>query len=288
MRSKHWRYGICNLAHLLWVLVVSLTVADVVRAQNVPPTTAPVPTLHPALFLVGDSIMKTGAGDGERGPWGMGYELIPMFDPTRIHVYNEGAGGRSSRGYIGEGLWAKILTRMEKGDFVILMFGHNDAANSANYPDRITVKGSDDQTQEIESPVTHEKETIHTYGWYLRQYAKDVKEKGATLVICSPVPRNQWADGKIRRGFDGYAGLASEAAKMSGTLFIDLNTIAADRYDAMGQEKTRAYFADNQHTTKAGAKVNAVSLIAGLKQLKDCPLGSMVLASPSTKPAGSN
>jgi hypothetical protein len=66
------------------------------------------PTQPPTLFLVGDSIMKTGAGNGERGPWGMGYELIPSFDATKIHVYNEGLGGRSSRGYIEEGAWTSV------------------------------------------------------------------------------------------------------------------------------------------------------------------------------------
>src|SRR5580658_6214625 len=128
-----------------------------------------IETQHPALFLVGDSIMHTGAGNGEAGPWGWGSEIIPMFDPAKIHVYNEGLGGRSSRGYIEEGAWKKILDRLRPGDWVIVQFGHNDAANSENYPDRTTLKGDGDETQEIESPVTHEKETIHSYGWYMRQ-----------------------------------------------------------------------------------------------------------------------
>src|SRR5580692_10446750 len=66
-------------------------------------------TKHPALFLVGDSIMHTGTGTGDVGPWGWGSEIIPMFDATKIHVYNQGLGGRSSRGYIEEGAWAKIM-----------------------------------------------------------------------------------------------------------------------------------------------------------------------------------
>ena len=228
--------------------------------------------LHPALFLVGDSIVKTGRGNGETGPWGWGSELIPLFDPAKIHVYNEGRGGRSSRGYIEEGAWAKIVAQLAPGDFVMLHFGHNDAKNSANYPDRVTVSGNGDETQEIESPVTHQKETIHSYGWYLRQYVKEAKAKGATVIICSSAPRNTWVDGKIKRGLDGYAQWAAEAAKASGALFIDLNTLAANRYDALGQEQAAKYFFDYQHTTKAGARLNAESVVEGLKQLKDCPL----------------
>ena len=234
----------------------------------------PVVTQHPALFLVGDSIMHTGTGNGETGPWGWGSEIIPMFDATKIHVYNEGLGGRSSRGYIQEGAWAKILDRMQPGDWVIVQFGHNDAANSANYPDRTTVKGNGDETEEIESPVTHQKETIHSYGWYLRQYVRDAKSKGATVIILSPPPRNTWIEGKVLRGMDGYAGWAAEAAKQTGTLFIDLNTITADKYDALGQETTRTYFNDNQHSKKAGAHLNAESVVTGIKGLKGCPLAA--------------
>ncbi|HEX4342150.1 MAG TPA: rhamnogalacturonan acetylesterase [Verrucomicrobiae bacterium] len=238
------------------------------------PTSMNTATLHPALFLIGDSIVKTGTGNGERGPWGWGYEIIPMFDAAKIHVYNEGLGGRSSRSYIEEGAWAKILPRIERGDFVMLHFGHNDAKNSENYPDRTTVPGNGDEAQEIESPVTHQKEMIHSYGWYLRQYVRDVQAKGATAIVCSSVPRDTWIDGKIKRGFDGYAQWAADAAKMSGAFFIDANTLAANRYDALGQVQTAKCFADNQHTTKAGARVNAESVVEGLKQLKNCPLAN--------------
>jgi lysophospholipase L1-like esterase len=238
-------------------------------------------TQHPALFLVGDSIMRTGVAPGDAGPWGWGYEIIPMFDPAKIHVYNEGLGGRSSRGYIQEGAWAKVMDHLQPGDWVIIHFGHNDAANSQNYPDRTTVKGNGDETQDIDSPVTHEKETIHSYGWYLRQYVKDVKSKGANVIICSPPPRNTWVDGKILRGLDGYAGWAQEAAKQSGALFLDLNTISADKYDALGQEATRPLFNDNQHSRKAGAHLNAESVVTGIRQLK-IPLAKDLLPAAQT------
>lgn len=238
-------------------------------------------TQHPALFLVGDSIMRSGVAPGDVGPWGWGYEIIPMFDSAKIHVYNEGLGGRSSRGYIQEGAWAKVMDHLQPGDWVIIQFGHNDAANSQNYPDRTTVKGDGDETQEIESPVTHQKETIHSYGWYLRQYVQDVKSKGANVILCSPPPRNTWVDGKILRGLDGYAGWAQEAAKQSGALFIDLNTISADKYDALGQEATRPLFNDNQHSRKAGAHLNAESVAMGIRQL-NIPLAKDLLPAAQT------
>jgi hypothetical protein len=57
-----------------------------------------------------------------------------------------------------------------------------------------------------------------------------------------------------------------------GALFVDLNTISADKYDALGQQATRALFNDTQHSRKAGAHLNAESVVAGIKGLKDCPL----------------
>jgi lysophospholipase L1-like esterase len=244
--------------------------------DSIPPTS---PTLHPALFLVGDSIMKTGTGTGDTGPWGWGSEIVSLFDPAKIHVYNEGHGGRSSRSFLEEGLWTNALDRVQPGDFVIVQFGHNDSANSKNYPDRATITGGGDETTEF--GVGPAKKTIHTYGWYLRQYVADAKAKGATVIICSPVPRNTWVNGKIRRGFDGYAQWAAAAAKTSGALFIDLNTIAADHYDALGQEKTATYFNDYQHTKKNGARLNAESVVEGIKQLTDCPLRNDLASAPA-------
>jgi lysophospholipase L1-like esterase len=256
---------------------LALLMIPTVHAQD--STNPPPATLHPALFLVGDSIIKTGNGTGEGGQWGWGSEIIPLFDPARIHVYNEAHGGRSSRSYIEEGLWAKILDRLQPGDFILLQFGHNDSSNSQGHPDRATITGDGDET--IHLGIGSSNKVVHAYGWYLRQYVKDAKAKGAVVIICSPVPRNTWVDGKIKRGFDGYAQWAADAAKASGSLFVDLNTIAANRYDALGQEKSGKLFSDNQHTTKAGACLNAESVVEGLKQLKDCPLVPDLAPAPS-------
>jgi len=73
---------------------------------------------------------------------------------------------------------------------------------------------------------------------------------------------------------------AAEAAKASGAFYMDLNALAADRYDALGQQAAAQMFNDLQHTRKAGAKINAESVVAGLKQLKDCPLAASLVKDP--------
>jgi len=257
--------------------LVTLAILSTARAQDAAPATNTVQ--HPALFLVGDSIMRTGKDNGETGPWGWGSEIGAFFDPAKIHVYNEAYGGRSSRSYIEEGLWAKVLEQLQPGDFVILQFGHNDSANSESHPSRATITGTGDET--IQLGISPAKDTVHTYGWYIRRYVTDAKAKGATVIVCSPVPRNTWANGKMKRGFDGYAQWAADAAKASGAFFIDLNSLAADRYDALGQEKTATYFNDFQHTKKIGARLNAECVVGGIKQLKDCPLAGFLSPGPS-------
>ena len=113
---------------------------------------------------------------------------------------------------------------------------------------------------------------------------QDAKAKGAVPILCSPVPRNTWVEGKIKRGFDGYAAWAADAAHVSGARFLDLNTRSADRFDALGRETAASYFNDNQHTTKAGAQLNAQSVVEGLKGLEDCPLAKFLTPTAPRKP----
>jgi hypothetical protein len=56
------------------------------------------------------------------------------------------------------------------------------------------------------------------------------------VAICSPIPRNAWTDGKMNRNTK-YTPVAEAAAKEAGVDFINLNELAATRYDAQGQQK---------------------------------------------------
>lgn len=235
----------------------------------------PAADRRPTLFTVGDSTVKNGSGKGADGLWGWGDFIGDSFDKTRIRVVNRALGGRSSRTFLTEGLWDKTLAEMKPGDFVILQFGHNDGGPIDTGKARASLKGNGDESKDIVVQATGKPETVHTYGWYLRQYIGDAKAKGAIPIVCSPIPRHRWNGAKVVRANDDYAKWAAEAAKAGGAEFVDLNAIVADRYDAEGPEKVaETYFgkADATHTVKAGAQLNAQCVVEGLKKLPGSPL----------------
>ena len=230
----------------------------------------------PTLFLIGDSTVRNGRGDGANGQWGWGEPIVAYFDPAKINVVNRAVGGLSSRTYLTLGHWERVLAMLKPGDFVMMQFGHNDDGplNDTSRA-RGTIKGLGDESEEIDNLLTHKHEVVRSYGWYLCKFIADTRAKGATAIVCSPVPRKIWRDGKIVRGRDSFAGWAEQVAKAQGVAFVDLNEIVARRYDALGQEKVEPLFGDpHTHTSAAGAEVNAQSVIAGLKGLKDDPLAA--------------
>lgn len=236
----------------------------------------------PTLFLIGDSTVRNGAGDGANKQWGWGEPIAAYFDPEKIAVLNRARGGRSSRTFLTEGLWDQVLSAMKPGDFVLIQFGHNDGGpiNDTSRA-RGTIKGVGEETEEIDNLLTKKHEVVHSYGWYLRKYVADARAKGAAPVICSPVPRKIWKEGRIVR--DQYARWAEEVAKAEKIGFIDINEIIARQYEAMGAEKVEPLFADEHtHTTLPGAELNAASVISGLKALKPDPLASYYSAKAAT------
>ncbi|ADW67685.1 rhamnogalacturonan acetylesterase [Granulicella tundricola] len=230
----------------------------------------------PTLFLVGDSTVRNGKGDGANNQMGWGEPLVAYFDLTKINVVNRAIGGRSSRTYITEGHWADVLAMMKPGDVVLFQFGHNDSGpldDTARA--RGTINGVGDESKEIENPILKRHETVHTYGWYMAEYVTETLAKGATPIVCSLIPRKTWKDGKIvRSGGDSYGGWAKHVAEAKHVGFIDLNSIIADRYDAMGEAAVEPLFGDpHTHTTLAGAQINAEAVVKGLKALPNDPVG---------------
>ena len=150
----------------------------------------------PTLWIVGDSTLNSNAP--MRG-WGQ--ELAQFFDLSQINVVNRAIGGRSSRTFIYEGRWDKVLAEMKKGDFVLLQFGHNDVGkyDDPAAKDRPSLHSEGDETVEVKRNADSKLETVHSFGWYMRKYGSDTRAKGATMIFCSMVPHKDWENGKIVR-----------------------------------------------------------------------------------------
>jgi lysophospholipase L1-like esterase len=224
----------------------------------------------PVFYIIGDSTVRNGDGSGKNQQWGWGSFMADHFDTTKISIRNHAIGGRSSRTFITEGRWEKILTNLNKGDYVIMQFGHNDGGpldDTARA--RGTIRGIGEESKEVYNPIMKKQEVVHSYGWYMRKYIRESKEKGAIPIVCSPIPRNDWKDGKVIRSTESYAKWAKEVAEAEGAYFIDLNDLVALKYEEMGAEKVKPFFpVDHTHTNIDGAKLNAEIVTTALKANK--------------------
>ncbi len=229
-------------------------------------------TDKPVLYIIGDSTVKNSDGSGKNGQWGWGSVIDVHFDTNRISVRNQAIGGRSSRTFITDGRWDKILETLHKGDYVLMQFGHNDGSpldDTARA--RGTIKGIGNDSVGTYNPIRKMKETVYSYGWYMRKYIRETKAKGAIPVVCSPVPRDNWKNGKINRS--DYALWAQQVALETGAWYIDLQELIALEYEKMDTVQVNKFFpADKTHTNKEGAVLNAQQVVTGIKTLKGVDL----------------
>lgn len=121
------------------------------------------------IFMIGDSTMAdknlTG-GNPERG-WG---QMLPGFLSEEIRVDNHAVNGRSSKSFIDEGRWDKVLERIKPGDYVFIQFGHNDEKPQ---PERHTDPGT-------------------TFDANLRRFVNETRAKGGIPVLFNSIVRRNF------------------------------------------------------------------------------------------------
>ena len=241
----------------------------------------------PVVFITGDSTVKNADKD-ENGMWGWGAVANTIFDETKIDIVNAAMAGRSCRSYLNEGRWEKVYNSLQPGDFVLIQFGHNDIGAIDKPKYRAAIASAADTCHVYRMQAAKEDlakqnvidqklksnaqvgsyEVVYSFGWYLKKFIQDVREKGATPILVSLTPRNEWTDGKIERRNDTYGKWYREVAKETGVEFVDLHNITADFLDKKcgKKEKAMKYFNhDHTHTSLLGAKTNAQSIAKGLR-----------------------
>jgi lysophospholipase L1-like esterase len=227
----------------------------------------------PMLYLVGDSTVH----NAHRVQRSWGDVLDTHFATNRIRVENHALGGRSSRTFITQGWWDLILKAAKPGDFVLIQMGHNDAGPLDDTSRaRGTLRSAGEETQEIFNPITQQKETVHSYGWYLRKYVADARAAGMTPILCTPIPHCPSAPVKPGDVEDSeFVRIAAAVAEAEKVPLVDINRLTMAEYaKRTPAEIKEKYFtsADGTHTSVEGAELNARSVVEGLRRLKDCPL----------------
>lgn len=214
------------------------------------------------VYLIGDSTVCT--YEAQRAPltgWGMPF--VHFFDST-VTIDNRARGGRSTRTFLSEGRWQPIADSLQKGDYVLIQFGHNDEAKEERYKDRYT--------------------PVPDYKTNLTKFIKETKAKEATPVLVTPVTRMRFnKEGKQVETHAEYTAAMKEASRQHGVPIIDLDSMSRDLLTSLGPERSKHLFMylepgehpgypeglkDNTHFSAYGARQMAQLVLAGLKQQK--------------------
>lgn len=147
------------------------------------------------VVLVGDSTVTDDAG------WGAGLRHLAK---TGVEVVNTAAGGRSSKSFIEEGLWARALER--RGQYYLIQFGHNDEPGKG--PDRETDPGT-------------------TYRAFMARYVDESRAVGAKPVLVTSLVRRLFKeDGTIRTTQTPYVEAVRALAIEKQVPLVDLHAVS--------------------------------------------------------------
>lgn len=274
---QFFNISILHAQHDIWIDIngVRDLTADSIDIAN---QARPVPGSsrrgnNPVLFLVGNSTMRTGTlGNGNNGQWGWGFYAHEYYDEKKITVENHALGGTSPRTFYNQ-LWQPILEAIQKGDYVFLELGHNDngpidsiRARSSYRPDgHLEVR--EDSTY-IFNKITKKQEMVYTFGGYTRRFINDIRAKGATPILFTLTPRNDYEPDnpkRIQRRLTDFTPAIFAIGKEMNVPVIDLNDISATKLEKYGPWKTDYHFyLDKIHSSAYGARMNAASAAEGI------------------------
>jgi lysophospholipase L1-like esterase len=200
---------------------------------------------QPSLFLIGDSTVRNGAGDGANKQWGWGEPIAAYFDTAKITVLNRARGGRISRTYLTEGLWDQVLSAMKPGDYLFIQYGHNDQKEKGEGVGAFT-----------------------TYKADLKMFVVEARKRGATPVLVTSVNRRNFNEqGKVYSTLGDYHEAVRQVAREEKIALIDLNAMSKTFYEALGPQRSALAFkeGDGTHHNNYGAYELARCVVEGIK-----------------------
>ena len=213
------------------------------------------------IFLAGDSTMAAKLAE-KRPETGWGEMLASHFKDGAVRVENRAMNGRSTKTFISEGRWQKIIDDLRKGDFVFVQFGHNDE--------------SKDKGERYTPPEDYRKNLI--------RFVEEVRAKGGNPVLLTPVMRRRFdKDGKFYDTHGEYPGIVRDVAKELKAPLIDMHKLSEVVIVKYGVEGSKKLFLqlkpgenanypngieDNTHFSPLGAEEMAQLVVDGIRANK--------------------
>lgn len=173
------------------------------------------------LFLAGDESMAKPTATAIIGQQGWGEALKDCFD-DKLNIENLAQAGCGSSSFITRHYWDSLLNKVQKGDVVLIQFGH------------------------------HEKDTS-LYRYNMLRMAHDVRLKKAIPVLVTPIYSNQ-SDNETEH----YATIIRRMEKELDIALVDLWRLGADSQHKSGNEQVQSLYivsleSNNILLTESGA-----------------------------------
>ncbi len=170
----------------------------------------------PTVFLAGNSTVV----DQDNEPWCGWGQMLPRFMKPEIAIANYAESGEAGNSFISAKRFAKILTKMEEGDYLMIEFGHNDQK----------------QKGENRGPFTSYKES-------LKYMIDETRKKGGTPILITPMHRRRFDENnKIINTLEEYPEAMRQLSREEGVMLVDLNNMSRILYEAWGPEESKKAF----------------------------------------------
>lgn len=193
------------------------------------------------IALAGDSTVAT-YKSGDKQGWGA--SLSSYVISSKAKVSNFAAGGKSTKTFVKEGYWQKLLNA--KPNIVLIQFGHNDSSKDESNPNS-------------------------SFPENLRKMVRDIQNKKGIAVLVTPPFRCRFNGSTPNDTLKDYNKAMRTLAAKDGIPLIDLAAMTSAELKKRGPSKAckELYVGggDTTHTNKAGSKLFAGFVAQGAKKI---------------------
>ena len=207
------------------------------------------------VYLAGNSTVV----DQDDEPWCSWGQMIPRFFKPGVAISDQAESGLTLASFKGSHRLDKVLSTAKAGDYLFIEFGHNDQKE----------KGPNDGAWK-------------SYTESFKYFIEQAKAKGMIPVVVTSTSRRAFNDsGKVVNTLGDFPAAARKVAQDEGVAMIDVNSMTADFYNALGKDNSTKAFvhypgntwpgqgdkplADNTHFNSYGAYEIAKMVIEGIK-----------------------